>query len=275
LPYGKKFAPPRDWQRFCAEWPTDDQISGWFGGQRCNLAVCCGQASHNLVVLVFNNRRFAETWFGTGYDAPQRWTWVAESVRGPHVYIRLDGALPPKSLYFNAGPSHQSILELRTTGAYVVAPPSRHPKGVNYAWLPGRPEHIGVLPSEEFRDWFADRRAVVADKGWPLKAGAIDARDPASPRRETASSSVTPGPIARVLPPRLDEGARNLSLASVAGTLRRRGLVEGELLATLLAVNAARGNPPLEEDEVAKIAASYARYDAHSDFLYADEQALR
>lgn len=59
---------------------------------------------------------------------------------------------------------------------------------------------------------------------------------------------------------RLTFGTRNDTLASLAGTMRNRGLDYDEILAALLAINTKRCSPPLSDDEVAKIAVSYAKY---------------
>jgi hypothetical protein len=56
------------------------------------------------------------------------------------------------------------------------------------------------------------------------------------------------------------EGERNVTLASVAGSLRDRGLDEGTIAEVLLEVNCLRCDPPLEATEVLKIARSVGRY---------------
>ena len=56
------------------------------------------------------------------------------------------------------------------------------------------------------------------------------------------------------------EGERNVTLASAAGSLRDRGLDEGNIAVVLLEVNRLQCNPPLEETEVLRIARSVGRY---------------
>jgi hypothetical protein len=56
------------------------------------------------------------------------------------------------------------------------------------------------------------------------------------------------------------EGERNVTLASVAGSLRDRGLDEGTIAVVLLEVNCLRCDPPLEATEVLRIARSVGRY---------------
>jgi putative DNA primase/helicase len=53
---------------------------------------------------------------------------------------------------------------------------------------------------------------------------------------------------------------RNMTLTSLGGSMRRRGMSEEAILAALLVENAARCKPPLEPDEVRGIAASIAKY---------------
>jgi len=58
------------------------------------------------------------------------------------------------------------------------------------------------------------------------------------------------------------EGQRNVTLASVAGSLRDRGLDEETLCIVLCEINRLRCEPPLLDDEVERIATSVCRYSA-------------
>lgn len=60
--------------------------------------------------------------------------------------------------------------------------------------------------------------------------------------------------------PTFIEGGRNSALASLAGTMRSRGISEPAIFAALSVENAARCVPPLEEAEVKSIASSIASY---------------
>jgi hypothetical protein len=59
----------------------------------------------------------------------------------------------------------------------------------------------------------------------------------------------------------IPSGLRNNTLASLAGTMRRRGFGESAIAAALLVVNAERCDPPLGEAEVRRIARSVAKYE--------------
>jgi putative DNA primase/helicase len=79
------------------------------------------------------------------------------------------------------------------------------------------------------------------------------------PRRNGAAP-----PVGKKISP----GRRNQELTSVAGTMRRRGMEEDEILAALRTTNERRCDPPLEVVEVEKIAASVARYEPSSDVVH-------
>ncbi len=59
----------------------------------------------------------------------------------------------------------------------------------------------------------------------------------------------------------INNGSRNKTLCSIAGSLRRKGLKDNEIVAALTEVNKNRVKPPLPETEVANIAKSVMRYE--------------
>ncbi len=118
-------------------------------------------------------------------------------------------------------------VDLRGPGSYIVVPPSLHVSGVRYEW---------VVPIE---DGMADA------PGWVVAA--------ARQSRTAGNRSDEPDTI--------PEGKRDATLASLAGTMRRRGMTAAEIEVALLAVNAGRCQPPLPEDEVRAIASSIGRYE--------------
>ena len=73
---------------------------------------------------------------------------------------------------------------------------------------------------------------------------------------KTANSEPAPEPQGTPIP----EGQRNSTLLSLAGSMRHRGMMEGEIESALMAVNQGRCQPPLDDDEVQKIAKSISRY---------------
>jgi hypothetical protein len=118
-------------------------------------------------------------------------------------------------------------LDVRATGGYVIIPPSIHETGRPYQWVePWQP--VMDAPT-----WMIELLTDKTEKPHAL-----------SPERFGV----------------LTEGRRNDGLTSYGGALRRKGAELAELEAKLLEANARRCQPPLEEKEVRKVAASVARY---------------
>jgi hypothetical protein len=126
-------------------------------------------------------------------------------------------------------------IDVKAAGGYVVAPPSI---------IAGKPY--------AFRDGHGfDRLADLP----PALADLL-----ANPQSERRRDRDTPQPESVIL-----EGQRNATLASLAGTMRRRAMSEAAILAALLEDNAQRCRPPLDQDEVRRIARSVARYEPGPD----------
>ena len=122
-------------------------------------------------------------------------------------------------------------VDSRGDGGYVVAPPSLHYSGVRYTVDPSTPSELAEMP------------------GWLPEL--INAK----PSERHLSIVANDG---------IPEGSRNGTLASLAGSMRARGMTQGAIEAALLTTNAQRCNPPLPDDEVRAIARSIARYEPGS-----------
>ena len=122
-------------------------------------------------------------------------------------------------------------LDVKAAGGYVVAPPSVGANGEPYEWV--------VSPQD----------ADLADPPAWLMA-----------LLEQERSKGPAGPVGERIP----KGARNKDLASLAGTMRRRGMGEAEIFAALDVTNRERCKPPLPVEEVRRISGSVARYEPAS-----------
>ena len=124
-------------------------------------------------------------------------------------------------------------VELKGDGQYVVAPPSAHRSGRQYRMRRGL-ESIAMAPLPVW---------IHPSPG--------------------AQRSAVPGGATSIEPPlsrRIAGGERNTELTRVAGSLRRAGGDDETILAALLAVNARRCDPPLEDHEIRRIARGMMRY---------------
>ena len=93
------------------------------------------------------------------------------------------------------------------------------------------------------------RRGVAGDAG--------DGQIPAHGRARFAPGRRIPPPDGNLIP----SGTRNATLARLAGTMRRVGMSQEEILAALAQATEDRCRPPLPMREVEKIAASICRYE--------------
>ena len=153
---------------------------------------------------------------------------------GDHILFVHPGGQVKNRVSFLAG------LDVRGDGGYIVAPPSLHASGQRYEWAVA-PDS---LPLSQIPEWLLE---LMRDP--PPKSPEVD--------RHSSDNGRLYSHVAEAVVP---EGARNATLTSLAGVLRRAGLGEDLLRPVLLVVNEERCEPPLAEDEVRAIAKSIARY---------------
>lgn len=128
-------------------------------------------------------------------------------------------------------------VDTRADGGYIVAPPSIV-DGKAYRWAPG-------LELDE------SQGGLTEPPGWLVEAiNQLAAK--------SSTSSVTSGSTETN---KIQQGQRDTTLARLAGTMRRVGMTQEEILAALRRTNADRCVPPLGIADVERIARSIARYE--------------
>lgn len=143
--------------------------------------------------------------------------------RGGHWYFKHPQDGKVTSRRFAPG------LDCKADGGYVIVPPSR-----NRSWTRGIPDPntLPRLPK-------ALKRKLREEKSG------------------TSGRCGNGGAVGEEIP----SGDRNGTLASLAGTMRRRGMGEAEIFGALEVTNRLRCKPPLPVDEVRKICQSIAAYE--------------
>ena len=157
---------------------------------------------------------------------------------GRHFYF---GQPVGKSWRNTAGRLGERV-DTRSTGGYVVLAGSTVTnKGIAgvYQWIDGMELTVPADQLPHPPEWLMD----VLDA-----AGA-----PGS--RSNRMLDGKPGDV------EILDGRRNHALTSIAGTMRRVGMGEPEILAALTEANAYRCKPPLDQSEVESIAASVSKYE--------------
>ena len=145
---------------------------------------------------------------------------------GRHVFFRPVAGLKSSIGIVGLG------LDVKAEGGYVLLPPSGHVSG-------------GVYTDEIEHPLFETTLAPMP--AWLLARARADGRE---------HSNGTAPPLEDIIP----AGQRNSTLASLAGTMRRRGMQPAEIAVALAEVNRNRCRPPLPDDEVEAIARSVGRY---------------
>jgi Bifunctional DNA primase/polymerase, N-terminal/Primase C terminal 1 (PriCT-1) len=150
---------------------------------------------------------------------------------GRHLFFRLPDSDEVPTIKNTARKIGEG-LDTRGDGGYVVAPPSIHPRGRAYAW--------SVDSAAEFADppvWLV--AMIIA----PVVR--LDERQPPEHWTQLAHDGA-------------EEGARNMTLASMAGRYLRLGIHPAEVNELLLGWNASRNRPPLPDAEVTRVVTSIA-----------------
>ena len=128
----------------------------------------------------------------------------------------------------------RSGIDFRSDGGYIVAPPSNHISGKSYIWCD---DILDPAPAPE----------------WMKIKGKHKSAPP--------------------IPEIISDGQRNAILTSLAGTMRRRGASQGAIEKALLEQNK-QCSPPIDEEEVLRIAKSISRYEPHQEAGAATKSVL-
>jgi Bifunctional DNA primase/polymerase, N-terminal/Primase C terminal 1 (PriCT-1) len=233
-------APWGEWKEFQTRLPTEAGLRGkWRDNSQLNVGMPLGPVSGLIGVDVDGLEGEAKLQELSGGDLPPTLEFTSGRPEGGRrlLYAIPDG-VELRTTHQN-GEQHGGV-SLLAKGSQTVMPPSRHASGARYAWKPGLgPGEIEPAPAP----------------GWLVKLLSAEGG------KSRAAAPLKDGEPIR-------EGARNTTLTSLAGTMRRTGMGYEAIRAALLAENAERCDPPLDEAEVDGIAVSVSRYEP-------DEKARR
>lgn len=226
IPLGRDKRPLIRWEAYQHRTPTPEELADWRRRYRgANIGIVTGAVS-GLVVLDEDGPDAQESLRGRVLPP----TPTARTGKGYHRYFRHPGRPVPNAVRILPG------LDVRGDGGYVMAPPSVHPSGRRYEWVDGlSPWDVPPAPLPE---WLL---ALLADR---------------APRADTKHGH--PPEWRRLVAFGVEEGARNNTIARLAGHLLRRRVDPYVVLELCLAWNQARCRPPLDDAEVVKTVDSIA-----------------
>lgn len=220
------------WQEYQTRHATDGELEAWETAHPgCGLGIVTGAVSGNLVVVDVDNTNPVD--FAKADSRVARYIATALGGKlppyattprgGHHYYVRCSKPedIPQSTARLNGDP-----VDVRGDRGYVKAPPSR---GYAYATSPFDREIPTV--TREMLQPFSSKQ-----------------------QKQAKASSAVSGED------KIPTGQRNAALASLAGSMRRRGFSESAIRAALKTENAMRCDPPLGDKEIAGIAKSVSRY---------------
>jgi len=203
--------------------------SWWKQWPDANIGIPTGAAS-GLMVVDVDPRNGGQDSLDGLIAKYGRFPDTAEQITGGggrHFVFRHPGIAVPKTL----APG----IDLKAEGGYIVVAPSIHPSGNAYQW-DGLDGAKALLRIADPPAWFLECIAATrngAGRGSP----------------ESATDSE-----------KIPQGKRNDTLASLAGSMRKRRMTREAIEAALLQENQRRCDPPLSEAEVRSVAASIGAY---------------
>jgi hypothetical protein len=212
----------------CKDATTDPDIirRWWQQESKLNIGIACGEASGIFVVDIDGDDGEAALRQIEEQNTALPPTVEAITARGRHLYFQWPGRPVPNS----AGKIAPGI-DTRGDGGYVLAPPSMHPSGRRYAWSVDTARILATAP-----EWLLARIAAPAN--------GIPAATPPTEWRELVQG--------------VAEGARNCSIARLAGYLLRHRIDPFVTIELLRNWNTARCAPPLPEGDIVRIVDSIA-----------------
>lgn len=225
----------------------------WGKLAKANIGLRTG-AESGIVVLDIDRQSAYQFLESRGFEIPE--TLTARTYKGKQYYFKHPGF--PMANGANMGAEDKrdkdkaTGIDFRGDGGYVVAPPSLHPDGENTS--------TGFSGAYEFEDPDAE----IAD----CPKWLIDFHEEDKNHRAEVRESVVEGGGD------IPEGARDQTLTSIAGNLRRSGHEYAHIRRYLMMVNAENCKPPLPQEDIDKIANSVCKYDPATLLVSEAEQAI-
>lgn len=224
-------APLVPWLELQGRRAGENEIRGWFARwPDANVGVVTGAVS-GLVVLDVDPRhggRESLAVLEAGNGALPATVEAVTGGGGRHYYFAHPGGAVPNRAGVEPG------IDVRGDGGSIVMPPSLHPSGKRYRWVKGHAP---------------DELSPAALPQW-LLATFLE-------RPRAGGHSVSHW--RNLLREGVEEGARNDTVASLAGHLLWRGVDPYVTLELMLCWNRVRCRPPLPDDEVSRTVASITR----------------
>jgi putative DNA primase/helicase len=222
------------WKEFQGRLPTEDELRRkWHDNPTLNVGSALGPVPVLVRVDVDGPIGEEQLLRLSGGTVPRTLEFTSGRTNGGRgLLYKVPPGVPLRATIERAGQPKQE-LRFQAKGAQTVLPPSRHPEGCLYAWVPGyEPWEIETAPAP---DWLLAQ----------VRPGQREGKLGSAPQAGEP----------------IKEGRRDTELTSMAGVMRRRGFSAAAITAALRVENTLRCQPPLDEAQVEKIAQSVGSYE--------------
>lgn len=142
---GTKKPACRKWTPYERQRPDEKTLRRWFANGAHGIGLIMGAVSGGLICRDFDKPEAYPLWAAAHPDLALRLPTVA-TARGRHVYGRAALDVIPEPGVGDGGVVEYQDGELRLSGCYNLAPPSRHPSGFIYGWLIPMPASVADVP---------------------------------------------------------------------------------------------------------------------------------
>lgn len=211
------------------------QIKRWWKrNPNYNIGIACGSKSNGLLVIDLD---IDEDKGLNGYSTLR--DWERENGSLPDTIQSITGRGGYQLFYRSDKVYKNSVglmdgIDVRSSGGYIVAPPSIHPNGNEYRWEYWIDDFDGVTP---FADETVEKLLLQQDR--------------ANENRFTAPSII-------------NSSERNNTLFRIASSLQSKGLSDEAILAAIREENRVKCLPPISDAEVVQIVNSALKYEKGS-----------
>lgn len=206
---------------------TDEKTvrTWWMRNPNYNIGIACGNGTMVIDLDVDEAKDEDGTatlrkWEDDNGKLPETATAVTGR-GGLHMLYRIDG-----EVRCSANP--KLGVDVRGDGGYIVAPPSIHPNGTQYAWERDPREH----------------EIAAADGNVMAFVEFVQGK-----KDDESNKALS-------VPREIESGGRNNTLFKMACSLQSKGLSNSAILAAVMAENAEKCNPPLSNNEVRRLVES-------------------
>jgi len=226
------------WEKFQEQVPTEDEVNTWWDKwPDANIGIVTGKVSN---LIVFDIDKEDATEYAKEEGGFPSMTVKAISGKGYHIYVQC----PDFKVVNNA--NTDLGLDIRGDGGYIVAPPSMHGTGKQYAWETGFSIHdIDPAPPEVWMEFYLKEHATKTGQE------AKKALKPSKKSHKTVNPSVD-DQYFDIAKNGSQQGNRNHIATKYIGHLLGKGNDEAVAWEMIKLWNAGKNNPPLDENELLK-----------------------